>query len=143
MQKEPDFYARECYCKNIRHITAQITRLYDRYLREAGVTCQQFSTLESIRAMEPVSVTELSGKMGLDRTSLSRNLKIMKSNLWIEDHAGSGRSRQIVLSEYGKTILRKAEEQWAKAQEALESLFDSRQLAHFREMLQVLGQRFI
>ncbi len=141
MRKDIDFYARECYCKNMRQITSQITKLYDQHLKEAGVTCQQFSTLECVRAIEPVSVTELSRKMRLDRSSLSRNLKIMKTNRLIEDHAGSGRSRQIVLSEHGKTTLLEAEKQWAKAQAALESMFDSQQLDRFKEMLHILNDR--
>lgn len=141
-QKELDFYGKECYCKKIRQITSQITKLYDQHLKEASLTCQQFSTLECIRAIEPASVTELSKRMSLDRTSLSRNLKIMKSNSLIEDHAKGGRSRRIVLSEHGKEVLREAEKQWEKAQAALESMLDSQQLTHFREMLDVLGQRF-
>ncbi len=141
MRKDVDFYAKDCYCKKIRQITSQIVRLYNRHLKEAGVTCQQFSTLECIRAMGPVSVTGLSREMGLDRTSLSRNLKIMKSNLLIEDHIGGGRSRQILLSEHGKATLLEAEEQWEKAQEALESMFDPQQLKYFREMLHILSER--
>ena len=70
MRKGPDSYAEECYCKKIRHIAAQVTRIYDQYLKEAGLTSQQFSTLEYIRGLGPVSVTELSREMGLDRTSL-------------------------------------------------------------------------
>lgn len=67
MRKDIDSYARECYCKNMRQIISQITKLYDQHLKETDVTCQQFSTLECVRAMEPVSVTELSRKMRLDR----------------------------------------------------------------------------
>lgn len=141
MRKGSDFYAKECYCESIRHIASQITKLYDRQIKKAGITCQQFSTLECIREMQPVSVTELSRKMGLDRTSLSRNLKIMKSNFLIEDHGEKGRSRQIVLSEYGKTTLLEAEKQWERAQENLESMFDPEQLKYFKELLNVFVER--
>lgn len=137
MRKEPEYYGRECYCRHIRSAASRITRLYDQQLAAAGITCQQFSTLECIRAMEPVSVTDLSRKMGLDRTSLSRNLKIMKNSFLIEDQEGSGRSRQIMLSEHGKTILLKAEEQWEKAQSELEAMFDSEQLEHLKELMEV------
>lgn len=142
MRKEPDSYARECYCRNLRYITSQITRLYDQHLKKAGITSQQFSTLEYICAMEPVSVTELSQKMGIDRTSLSRNLKIMKSNFLIEDHERSGRSRQIILSEYGRKTLLAAEKDWENAQSDLESIFDPGQLKHFKELIDIFSVHF-
>lgn len=134
MQRGPDYYAKECYCRKIRAVTARITRIYDERLKEAGITCQQFSALECIRALEPVSVTELSGEMGLDRTSLSRNLKVMKSGALIEDQEGSGRSRRITLSEHGKAVLQRAEEQWELAQRDLEALFGPGRLKHLKAL---------
>ncbi len=127
-----------CYCRRLRSVTAQVTRMYDSYLREAGITCQQFSTLEHIRAMEPVSVTALAGRMGLDRTSLSRNLKLLKENSWIEDEAGHGRSRSIVLSDQGKEVLRHAEKQWEKAQTTMEKVLGEDQLRHLEEIENLL-----
>lgn len=141
MRKGPDSYAEECYCKKIRHIAAQVTRIYDQYLKEAGLTSQQFSTLEYIRGLGPVSVTELSREMGLDRTSLSRNLKVMEHNSLIEDHREGGRNRQIVLSEHGEAVLLKAEAQWKKAQTDLESMFSPEQLGHFRGLIDVFKER--
>lgn len=138
MTKKQEEFGIECYCRRLRRVTAQVTRMYDSYLREAGITCQQFSTLEHIRAMEPVSVTALAGRMGLDHTSLSRNLKLLKENFWIEDEAGHGRSRSIVLSEQGKEILQCAEKQWEKAQTMLEKVLGEDQLRHLEEMEKML-----
>lgn len=138
MNKKPEEFGIECYCRRLRSVTAQVTRMYDRYLREAGITCQQFSTLEHIRLMEPVSVTVLAGRMGLDRTSLSRNLKLLKENFWIEDEAGHGRSRSIVLSDQGKEILRHAEKQWEKAQITMVKVLGEDQLRHLEEMEKLL-----
>lgn len=138
MTKKHEEFGIECYCRRLRRVTAQVTRMYDSYLREAGITCQQFSTMEHIRAMEPVSVTALAGRMGLDHTSLSRNLKLLKENFWIEDEAGHGRSRSIVLSEQGKEILQCAEKQWEKAQTMLEKVLGEDQLRHLEEMEKML-----
>jgi DNA-binding MarR family transcriptional regulator len=134
MNEKPQDYGIECYCYRLRSITAQVTKMYDKYLKETGITCQQFSTLEHIRALEPVSVTALAKMMGLDRTSLSRNLKLLKENLMIEDEAGHGRSRSIVLSKQGKEILDQAEKQWEKAQTTLEDIIGVEQLQYLKEM---------
>jgi DNA-binding MarR family transcriptional regulator len=76
----------------------------------------------------------LAGRMGLDRTSLSRNLKLLKENFLIEDEAGHGRSRAIVLSDQGKEILQHAEKQWEKAQATMEKVLGEDQLRHLEEM---------
>lgn len=141
MRKGPASYSEECYCKKIRHIASQVTRIYDQYLREAGLTSQQFSALECIRGLGPASVTELSREMGLDRTSLSRNLKVMERGSLIEDRREGGRDRQIVLSEHGEAVLLKAEIQWKKAQTELESMFSPEQLGHLRGLIDVFEER--
>lgn len=140
MNKKPQEYGVECYCRRLRSITAHVSKMYDRYLKEAGITCQQFSTLEHIRALEPVSVTTLAETMGLDRTSMSRNLKLLGENLMIEDKAGHGRSRSIVLSKQGREILEKAEKQWEKAQVEMENVMGTGQLRHLEEMEKKLGE---
>ena len=138
MNEKAEKFGIECYCRRLRSVTAQVTRMYDSYLKEVGITCQQFSTLEHIRVMEPVSVTALAGRMGLDRTSLSRNLKLLKENFWIEDEAGHRRSRSIVLSDQGKEILQHAEKQWEKAQITMEKVLGEDHLRHLEEMENLL-----
>lgn len=140
MNKKPEEFGIKCYCRRLRSITAQVTRMYDSYLKEAGITCQQFSTMEHIRVMEPVSVTDLAEMMGLDRTSLSRNLKLLKENFWIEDENGRGRSRSIVLSDQGKETLQHAEKQWEKAQSTLEKMLDEDLLRNLEEMEKLLRE---
>lgn len=135
MRKEPIFYAEECYCKKIRFAASQVTWLYDQHLKKEGVTSKQFSVLECIRSMEPVSVTKLSQTLGLDRTSLSRKLKVLKKNGMIEDLEERGKSRQIILSKQGNRILLKAEENWEKAQAEFQSLFETEQLEQLQKLI--------
>jgi hypothetical protein len=37
MNKKSEKYAAECYCRRLRFITAQVTRFYDKYLKETGI----------------------------------------------------------------------------------------------------------
>lgn len=139
MTGKTNFTPGECYCRDLRYITSQVTRLYDQRLKEVGITCQQYSALVHIRSMEPVSVTELSRKMGLDRTSLSRNLKIMEKNYLIEDQEGAGRSRRIMLSGHGKKILAQAQIAWKRAQTDFEQLLSREQMEHLHELIDILS----
>lgn len=142
MRIEPTEFANKCYCLNLRQVTAGVIRLYDMHLADAGITIQQFSILEFIRGMSPVSVTDLASAMKLDRTTLSRNLKILKSADLINDVEAEGRRRQVVLSEHGKETLLKAEKLWDKAQSEFETIFGSQQeVGKFRQSLHLLKEK--
>lgn len=61
-------------------------------------------------------------KIKIDRTTLSRNLKVLEKNKLVEDNNFNSRSRQIILSqERRKTTIKKAEEIWEKIQKEIET----------------------
>lgn len=142
MRIKPTEFADKCYCLNLRQVTAGVIRLYDMHLAETGITIQQFSVLEYIRGMSPVSVTDLAKAMNLDRTTLSRNLKTLKSANLIKDGEADGRRRQVVLSARGNETLLTAEKLWGDAQSEFEAIFEPHQeVEAFRQSLHLLSEK--
>lgn len=132
----------ECYCSMLRNATSLIKKIYNRYFQTLGITNEQFTVLEHIKFLEPISITNLSKKMKLDRTTLSRNLKVLQNNKLIEDSISFGRSRQIVLSNEGKIIIEKAEKIWEKIQKEIEVILGVERLENIKETSKILEDYF-
>lgn len=112
----------QCHCINIRRAANAVTKYYDRVLKKSGLTVNQYSILCSIQKIEPCSVTALSKRTRLDRTTLVRNLKPIFSAGWIKDEAAEGnRKNQIHLTKAGHEKIAAAKADWEQAQAYLES----------------------
>lgn len=106
-----------CNCMKLRRASLAITKLYDRYLQPCGLTISQYSIMESIYRLAPVSVSDLAAETQLDRTTMVRNLRPLENKGIISDLSDPGtRNRQLILTEYGKEKLSCAESMWKKAQ---------------------------
>lgn len=119
-----------CHCINLRRAANAVSQYYDHMLQPAGLTVNQYSILSNIRRIEPCSVTDLSGKTRLDRTTLVRNLKPMFAAGWILDEASPGNRRnRIRVTEAGLEIMQSGKLLWQQAQEALEKRIGRDELA--------------
>ena len=97
-----------------------VTRLYDEELRESGLRASQFSVLVAIAVDEVMSIAALAKFMGMDRSTLTRNLRPLERDglvkLGIE---GWRRSRTVEITKKGRSRLKDALPLWEKAQAAL------------------------
>lgn len=110
-----------CNCLNLRRASLSITKIYDQWMAPSGLTVNQFSLLRHLKSMGPVSVSDLSLEIRLDRTTLVRNLKPLEKEALIVDVSKKGtRNRQLQLSEKGIAQLKAAELLWIKAQNFME-----------------------
>src|SRR5690242_7012956 len=66
-----------CYCGLVRRASRSLTELYELELAPHGLTLPQYQLLRSASAHGPVAVNELAEKMGIDRTTLARNTKLL------------------------------------------------------------------
>ena len=107
-----------------RLISRVITAIYDEELRPLGIVSPQFALLVIITEIEPATRAEIGRYHHLDRSTLSRNLKIILSEGWAEEvqDEGGGRGRPIVLTKSGKDLLRKGAPAWRVAQARAETL---------------------
>jgi DNA-binding MarR family transcriptional regulator len=110
--------ASDCVLLRTRLISRVLTGFYDEELRPFGIGSPQFALLGVIFKIEPATRAEIGRFHHQDRSTLTRNLKIILSEGWaeeIQDEAG-GRGRPIVLTKKGKDLMRNAEPVWRVAQ---------------------------
>ena len=113
-----------CVLMRSRLVTRLITGIYDEELRPFGIGSALFALLVVIYQIEPAARAKIARILRLDRSTLTRNLKVIFSEGWAEEiqyQAGArsrpdGRSRPIVLTKAGKDLLHRAEPAWQVAQ---------------------------
>ena len=64
-----------CLCLHLQRATRAIARRFDEALRPLGLTNGQFSLLMSLNRPEPAGIQGVAALLGLDRTTLTANLK--------------------------------------------------------------------
>lgn len=135
MQKQKENLSR-CHCMNLRRAANKATTVYDTYLKPSGLSISQFSLLSHIKQLSPVSVSNLAKTMGLDRTTLVRNLKQLEKSEYIHDVSKGGRERQLQLTETGTHIYNKAFENWQEAQTYFKQIINEDQMEAFENFLE-------
>ena len=111
-----------CACATVRRAARAVTQLYDGHLRASDIEGAQFALLSVLKSQGPCSQAAISERFALDKTTLSRNLTLLKNKGWIESaEADDGRERRYVLSAAGERRLAAAGPAWRRAQEHLRS----------------------
>src|SRR5258708_29156966 len=80
--------AKSCLCFNARKAARAVTRFYDRHFAGTGVEPTQFNILVALRLSQPVALQHLAGHLGLERTTFTRNLRLLQRNGLVEDQRG-------------------------------------------------------
>lgn len=116
MPNRPD--PMDCACFNTRKLARLLGQIYDRALEPSGLKNTQFTALAVADRGGPISITELSRSLEIERTSLTRNLQVLQRDGLIKLGAGvDGRSKTVVVTRKGKRRLEAALPLWAAAQE--------------------------
>ena len=119
-----------CACETARRAARAVTQLYDSHLRASEIEGAQFALLSVLGSQGPSSQTVIGHRFALDKTTLSRNLKLLKKKGWIEAApAEDGRERRFVVSAAGKKRLAEAKPAWRRAQEHLRSSMSANEWA--------------
>jgi DNA-binding MarR family transcriptional regulator len=109
-----------CACATVRRAARAVTQLYDGHLRSSEIEGTQFALLSVLRSIGPCNQTAIGERFALDKTTLSRNLKLLKHKGWIEAApADDGRERRYGLTAAGEARLAAARPAWRRAQEHL------------------------
>lgn len=108
----------KCTGATVRRFARRITSFYEQRLE--GMKLSQYSILAHL-SDEPQSLRQLSRRLEMDRTTLTRNLKPLLANGWAAEITGDdARQRLLVLTTAGKRTRSRARESWKSAQGALE-----------------------
>jgi DNA-binding MarR family transcriptional regulator len=107
-----------CVCLGLRKSARMIARRYDAGLRDLGITSGQFSIMAALLHDQPVGMGKIADVLGLERTTLTRNLKpLCAAGLIIEAHvAEDGRVREYALTDTGRALLARALVVWQRLQ---------------------------
>ena len=106
-----------------------VNRHYDRALAPAGVTTTQYAILVRIDREGPQALGVLAGRLALDRSTLSRELKpLVADGLLADEHDPSDARRRVVrLTRRGAGAVKRARPLWARAQaEVVDDFGDER-----------------
>lgn len=115
---------RACFALHARMTARLLTRVYDAAVRRAGLRFAQFGLLGAIAHGSATSQTALAERLGLERTTLVRNLKFLEQKGWIEPIPGGGRGLSHRLTASGREILARAVPLWEGAQRSIEARLD-------------------
>jgi DNA-binding MarR family transcriptional regulator len=111
-----------CYCATLRQAARAVTALYEEVLAEGGVHATQFTALQVLESAPQLTTTELAEAIGIDQTTATRTLALIrKIGLAVDAPGNDRRQRRWTLTPQGRAQLRKLKPIWDAAQEAFES----------------------
>ena len=109
-----------CLCFNLRRASRAVTQFFDAELRRHGIRPTQTPILTALAAKPGWSMEELSDALGLERTTLVRNLRPLQREGFIQATRGGPGSRiALSITAKGKKELEKFTPAWRSAQRAL------------------------
>ena len=144
-QKPPQVrVAWHCTCFNVRRASRAVTQFYDETMASSGIKATQFTMLGAVALMGPASVTRLAEHLALDRTTLTRNLKVLADQGLVEIFAGEDRRERVVrLTDVGQAAIERATPVWREAQDALIDRFGEDRWRRMIEDMNDLGELII
>ena len=106
-----------CFCLASRQAARRITRLYDSRMQPSGIRATQFTVLSQLMLRGEMPIGKLASILGMERTTLTRNLTLLEQQKWISSKAGDDpRSRMIAITAQGRGMVRRGFPYWSKAQ---------------------------
>ena len=126
----------QCACFNLRKAARAVTRFYEAVFQPLGIQATQFALLVVAHRMGELPITETADTLGMDRTTLTRNLKILEGRGFIAVGPGKdGRTKSVKLTGAGRDMLVKALPYWGQAQQkVVDGLGPSRFKALLKEL---------
>jgi DNA-binding MarR family transcriptional regulator len=95
--------------------------LYEDMLADSGLHATQYTALQLLDSVPNLTTTELAEALGVDQTTATRTLALIKKAGLASDTVGlDRRQRRWALSAQGQALLKKLKPRWEAAQEAFE-----------------------
>jgi len=103
-----------CAAQALRRASRLITQRYDQALAPSGVKVTQLPILVALGMHGPIALTPMAGALALDRTTLTRNLRILEQRGFVTMAAddGDARVRLAAITDLGAQALVDALELW-------------------------------
>lgn len=116
-------FASPCTCFRLRKLSRLLSQRYDAALAPAGLNINQYSILR--RADRTAhAIGSLAAELGMDRTTLSRDLRPLVDAGWLRLVPGEddARRKRVVVTAAGRRAVARAYPLWREAQAEVEAL---------------------
>jgi DNA-binding MarR family transcriptional regulator len=125
-----------CVCSQVRRLARKLSSLYDTLLSTEGLTITQYSLLANIERAGQLSHAVLAEKVGMDRTTLTRNLRPLTRAKWVAAAIGKDRRQHLLqLTAAGRRKLVRSLPLWEEAQRQFLSQIGTESLQELRALL--------
>ena len=109
-----------CTCFAARRAARVITQQYERELKPTGLRVSQFTVLSVLAIAGPLALSQLAEQLGMERTTLTRNLRPLLARGWVTESAvEDGRVRLLAVTKQGTAAAHAALPRWREAQRAI------------------------
>jgi DNA-binding MarR family transcriptional regulator len=133
-----------CACDRLRRVTRFTTQLYDNGMVASGLKITQLSIFVGLGSEGDVPLSFLADRLALDRTTLTRNLKVLEDRGLIRtyEHERDARVRMVSMTLEGSAILKGALEHWKVVQTHVEERFGRERLRALEDELAAFSETF-
>ena len=129
-----------CLCTQLRRASRGVTRRYDDALAAVGLGAAQFSLLRHVQRLTQPSISVLADAMGLDRSTLGRNLRVLAEQGLVQLGEGRDlRAREVRLTEAGLQRIGQALPLWEQVQRELNARLGAERRAELMRLLEELA----
>jgi DNA-binding MarR family transcriptional regulator len=125
-----------CTHFKLRQLLRSVSRLYDTEIAQAGLKGSQFSLLSHVLLLGPISPSELAGHLGMDASTLTRNLRPLIDKGWVLQGPGADhRGRSITITPAGQAKHAEARTHWKRAQRLLNQRLGEPEVAALHRLM--------
>lgn len=131
-----------CACSQLRRTARVASAVYDRFLAPVGLTVTQYAILVNIGRADRIRRTDLANVLGMERTTLTRNLRPLERKKLIKTVAGADRRERLIqLSAMGLKRLAESHPLWEDAQRYVIGELGEQGVAQLRAALSTVSCR--
>ena len=135
-KRKPD-QPQGCTNFKLRQLLRRVARHYDLEMAQAGMKTTQFSMLSHLVQLGPVAPGELARHMGIEASTLTRNLRLLIEQGWAVQGPGpNARSRRIEITASGRAKQAEGKRHWRRAQRELNRRVGDRQISALHQLLE-------
>jgi DNA-binding MarR family transcriptional regulator len=109
-----------CACASLRRASRAVTQAYEEELRPFGIKPTQLTLLQVLRRYGEKTQGELAEFLAIDSTTLSRTLRPLEKEGWVEARHGEDRRHSHWnLTKKGEKEIERVRPAWQRAQDRL------------------------
>ena len=132
-----------CHCQALRQAARRATAFYDAAMAPYGLRISQFSLLVRLGRAGALSQQGLAAELGLDRTTLARNLRPLERDGLVASvpDPQDRRVRRLTVTAAGRELMEAALPAWTAAQARFEARYGASEAAALQQELHRMGER--